>query len=202
MKLRALTLGSAAIAGTLFLAVPAFAQQSYYDTNPTPEERTQTDQLNGDAANRAHDDADSNDAANNDYNAARSDYDRNRQNYDAQRAAYDHDRARYDDDARSGDAHRWDAFYGHDRFRDVARMDEDDLVGLTVDTRGGSHVGRIRNVDTEHGDVARVSVSLGDHQVAWLDADDLRFDPGNRTVMTDLSRDQIEGMAHTRSPHF
>ena len=41
MKLRALILGTAALAGTLLLAGPGFAEPNYYNTNPTPEERAQ-----------------------------------------------------------------------------------------------------------------------------------------------------------------
>src|SRR5215468_2443329 len=59
MKHRATTLGGAALAGVLLLSGSAFAQSSYYNTNPTPAERAQTNQLNSDAAVRARVDADS-----------------------------------------------------------------------------------------------------------------------------------------------
>jgi hypothetical protein len=209
MKMRALTLGTAALAGTLLLAGSAFAEQNYYNTNPTPQERQQTDQLNGAAANQARGDADSNAADQNTYNADRARYDNDRANYDrdratadAQRAAYLRDRARYDRD-HGGYAHRWDAFYGHDRFRDVFAMPTTDLVGLTVTTRGGNRVGRVRDVDTDpSGRVSRISVSIGGGNRAWIDSDDLRFDPGSRALMTDLTRDQVNGMAHMRYPRF
>ena len=89
MKIRSLTLGSAAFAGTLLFAGAALAApDDYYNTNPTPTERAQTDQLNGNAAATAHGDADANDAAHSNYDAARSDYDRNRDAYDAMLAAH------------------------------------------------------------------------------------------------------------------
>ena len=203
MKLRSLTLGSAALAGTLLFAGASVADPNdYYNTNPTPNERAQTDQLNGNAAANAHGDADANDAAHNNYNAARSDYDRNRDAYDAQRAAYERDRARYNRE-NAGYAHRWNAFYGYSRFRDVMAMPSRDLIGLTVSTRGGNRVGRIRDVDTNnYGRITRVAIGVGGGNTAWVDADDLRYDPGTRAVLTDLTRDQVNGMAHMNYPRF
>jgi hypothetical protein len=210
MKMRALTLGTAALAGTLLLSGAALANPNdYYNTNPTPQERQQTDQLNGNAVDQAHGDTDTNTANQDNYNADRARYDRDRANYDrdratadTQRAAYERDRARYDRD-HGGPAHRWDAFYGHDRFHDVFAMPSRDLVGLTVTTRGGNRVGRVRDVDTDpSGRITRISVSVGGGNRAWLDADDLRFDPESRALMTDLTRDQVNDMTHMRYPRF
>lgn len=202
MKLRSLTLGTAALAGTLLLAGSSFAEPSVYNTNPTPAERAATQQLNDTAADRARDDTTTNDAAHDNYNAARSDYDRNLQNYDAQRAAYERDRARYDRE-HGGYAHRWDAFYGFDHFRDVTAMPSRDLVGLSVSTRGGDHVGRIRDVDSNRdGRITRVAVGIRGGDTAWIDADDLRYDPNTRAVFTDLTRDQVDSMSHMRYPRF
>ncbi len=199
-----LLLGTA-LAGTLALAVPAFAQNVYH-TNPTPAERSQTDTLNAGAADDATDAADDNAATtatqNGDYNAARSDYDRKIQENQADRAAYERDRARYHTE-RAGYVHRWDAFYGYSRFRDVDRMNSGDLVGLRVNARAGVAVGRIRDVDTDSdGHVTRVAVHLRGGDVAWLDPDDLRFDPAGHVAVTDLTRDQVYDMSHTPSPRF
>jgi hypothetical protein len=38
--------------------------------------------------------------------------------------------------------------------------------------------------------------------MAWIDTDDLRFDPRTRVVYTVLSRDDVNGMAHMRNPRF
>ncbi|MEJ1968296.1 MAG: PRC-barrel domain-containing protein [Rhizomicrobium sp.] len=202
MKLRATALCGAALAGTLMLAGPALAQRSYYDTNPTPAERAQTDQLNSDASDRARSESDDDAAATDANTAAQSDYNQRLNDYDAQRATYDRDRARYH--AEHADyAHRWDAFYGHDRFRDVGTVPERDLMGLSVSSRGGSSIGRIRDVDFDaRGGITRVAVSTGGDNVAWIDADDVRYDPQTRTVMSDLSRDQVGDMAHMRYPRF
>lgn len=206
MTIRATVLSGAALAAILTIGVPASAQHSPYDTNPTPEERAQTNQLNTTAADRAREDADDVDntnAANRaEYNAARADYDAKMDSYDAQRAAYERDRSRYLRE-RAGYAHRWDAFYGYSRFQDVSTLTETRLIGLQVSTRGGGFVGRVRDVDTNaHGRVIRVAVSTSRDRVAWIDADDLRYDPSTRMVMTDLSRSQIGDMARMRYPRF
>ncbi|HXC54359.1 MAG TPA: PRC-barrel domain-containing protein [Rhizomicrobium sp.] len=195
MKLRTLTLGGVAIAGLLLAASPSLAQQSVYDTNPTPAERQQTDQLNNDAANQAHGNADANAAANSQYNAANADY-------EAKQQAYERDRARFRADS-AAYAHRWDAFYGHDQFRDVLAMPSSDLIGLSVDTRGGNRVGRIRDVDTNGaGGVTRIAIGTGGGRIAWVDADDIRYDPDTRAVLVDLTRDQIDGLSHVEHTRF
>ena len=87
----------------------------------------------------------------------------------------------------------------HRAFRDVDTMSGHSLIGLRVSARGGDGIGRIRDVDRNSaGRVIRVSVSTGEGTVTWIDADDLRFDPVNREVMTDLSRHEVDGMAHPR----
>jgi len=206
MTFRATALTGAALAAILMIGAPASAQRSPYDTNPTPAERAQTNALNSAAANNARDDADTNDSVNAtnqaDYDRARADYENRMDNYDAQRAAYNRDRARYLND-RAGYAHRWDAFYGYSRFQDVSRLSETRLMGLQVSTRGGTFIGRVRDVDTNsYGRVIRVAVSTNRDRVAWIDADDLRYDPSTRMVMTDLSRGQIDNMARMRYPRF
>jgi sporulation protein YlmC with PRC-barrel domain len=210
MKLRAIALGGVS---ALLLAAPAFAAEDYYNTNPTPAEREQTNALNSDAADTAAGAADANAAASDNYNAARSDYDRDRAKYDAERAAYDAERARYDHDRFSDGryrhdhfdrAHRWEAFYGDgNRFRDVMGMDSSDLKGLRVSSRDGTRVGRIRDVDTDNdGRVVRVAIRTGDRRTAWIDSDDLRYDGDNQTVVTDLSSSQVDGMANMHNPRF
>jgi hypothetical protein len=206
MTIRATALAGAALAALLTLALPASAQRSPYDTNPTPAERAQTNALNSDAANNARNDADETESTNAtnqaDYDRARADYQNQMDNYDGQRAAYQRDHDRYLSD-RSANAHRWDAFYGYSRFRDVSGLSERRLMGLQVSTRGGTVVGRVRDVDTNaSGRVVRVAVSAGSDRVAWLDADDLRYDPSTGAILTDLSRGQIDGMARMRYPRF
>jgi len=206
MTIRATVLTGAALAALLMIGGAASAQRSPYSTNPTPAERAQTDQLNSNAADSARGDADAIDntnAANRaDYDRARQDYENRLDAYDAQRAAYSRDRARYLDD-RSAYARRWTVFYGYTRFRDISGFSEPRLMGLQVSTRGGGFVGRVRDVDTNsYGRVIRVAVSIGRDRVAWIDADDLRYDPATGMVMTDLSRGQIDDMARMHYPRF
>ena len=204
MQIRALLLASAM--GTLLAAAPAMAQNNYYPnyyhTNPTPEERVQTNNLNTGAAAIAHTDADVNDANNADYSRRRADYDANRATYEAERAAYERARSLYNMD-RYAYAHRWDAFYGYSRFRDVALMDNDRIVGMRVSSRGGVYLGRVRDVDTNRfGRITRVSVGISRYRVAWIDADDLRFDPAGGQLVTFLSSSQVNDMARMRYPRF
>ena len=135
MKLRTLMLCTAV--GTLFLAGPLSAAPSDpYNTNPTPEERVQTEQLNSAAANRAHGDADADAAARANHDADVNTFNRDNDRANADRARYERDRAGYD--ARNGgDARRWNAFFGYSRFRDVNAMQSRDLMGLRVSTRDG-----------------------------------------------------------------
>ena len=193
-------LGTTAVAAALMLAAPAFAQQSYYDTNPTPQERAQTNTLNGDAANDAAkpmppaaDDAD--------YAAKKADYDRKMDEYNAAQARYRAEHARYQDE-RAGYVHHWDVLYGYREFRDIGEMSGADLVGLHVSARGGEPIGRIRDIDTRDGRVVRVSIATGDGDRVWLDANDLRFDPAEREVKTDMTRHEIDHMSRPAYPRF
>jgi hypothetical protein len=183
MKLRSLALG-----GTLLLATPAFAE-SYYDTNPTPQERAQTNALNVAAAGDAAATAD----AQQNYNADRAAYDADRARYDADRARYDAEHARF--------VHRWDVYYSSDRFRDVEAMHRHEVIDLAVRTQDGDFLGHIRNVDTgSDGRVTRVGVNISGERTAWIDATDLRYDRDNGNAVTDLSRRQVDGMALMRFP--
>src|ERR1700743_3543069 len=128
-------LGTTAVAATLLLAAPAFAQQSYYDTNPTPAERAQTDQLNDNAANDGDDAAAPSSDNQSTYDANKAEYDRKMQDYNSSQDAYARDRARYHAD-RAAYAHRWDAFYGYRSFRGIDQMATSELVGLRVESRG------------------------------------------------------------------
>jgi hypothetical protein len=198
-------LGTTAVAAALLLSVPAFAQASPYDTNPTPAEKAQTEQLNNDAVtNGQTDDQDAQPSQNQrDYDANKAEYDRKMQDYNAQRGQYDNERARYHDE-RAEYAHNWAVFYGYQDFRVVDRMSSDELVGMRVSARDGVHIGRIRDVDTApDGRIVRIGIRLDDgHGLAWIDSDDLRFNPADRNVMIDLSRSQVDDMAHMHAPRY
>ncbi len=110
-------------------------------------------------------------------------------------------RACANENDRHGYIHRWDAYYGHDRFRDVAAMSSDDLIDVSVITASGDHIGRIRDVQHDS-DGIHIAVDAGHRNVAWIDSDDLRFDPRDRVVVTDLSADQIRDMTQLHHPRF
>ena len=196
MKLRTLALTT--VAG-LIIAVPLSASAydyhpSYYNTNPTPEERAQTDSLNQDADRAAAGTISPNDQA--DYDRQRADYDRNMQDYAAQRAAYSREMARYNY------ALRWDAFYGSPRFREVVLMPSNDVIGASVRTRNGVYVGRVRDVDYDNGRIERVAVRMNGGGVAWIDADFFRFDRDGDTLVTNLSYNDMRDMTRFRYPRF
>ena len=197
MRFRTPVLSSAAVAGLLLVAAPTLASS----TSPasSPAERAQTNDLNSDAANRARSDSAANAAAQSDYDAARAAYELNLNNYDARKTTYDNDRARYDAqraDYERNRAQRWDAFRYHDRYHEVASLHSADLVGKMVSTRSGENIGRISDVDfAPDGRVNRVAISMRHNRVAWLYADDVRYDPQSHAIFINLSSDQIERLA-------
>jgi hypothetical protein len=197
-------LSTTAVAAALLLSVPAFAQQSPYDTNPTPAEKAQTNQLNTDAAtNDQTVDPDAQPSeSQRDYDANKAEYDRKMQTYDNQKDQYDHDRARYHAE-RADYVHHWEVFFGYRDFRDVEGMPAGELEGLRVNARDGVRIGHIRDVDSApDGRITRVAIRLEGGSTAWVDADDLRFNPGTRVVLTDLSLGQIDDMARLRNPRY
>lgn len=199
MTIRKLMLGGAA--ATLLAAAPALAQ-SIYTHEPTPEERVQTNALNTDAADQARSnndafqqaqysydsDRDRYERSLDDYRANRDSYDRERDNYEDQRALYDRDRQQ-----------RWHAFVNYGRYRAIYRFHSEDLVGLTVSTRTGEELGRIRDVNfASDGRVNRIAISISPRRTAWVYADDVRYDPVSREFLIDLSRDQVWRLSRMR----
>ncbi|MEI9886055.1 MAG: hypothetical protein WDN08_06060 [Rhizomicrobium sp.] len=196
-----LTLGGAALASVLLLAPSAFADD-YYNTNPTAAERAQTERLNATAADRARGNADAAAANRADFNAATDRYDRERARTVAEQAAYDRDRARYD------------PRYPRPRpslgcllrLSRLPRRRHDEPARAQGPSRQrprrqpDRHDPRCRCQRRPHH--TRVAVSVGRGKTAWLDVDDLRFDPGTRVVYTTLSRDQVNTMARMRYPRF
>jgi len=187
-------LGTTAIAATLLFAAPAYAQRSPYNTNPTPEERAQTNQLNDQAVQDAQTPPMAPVASDPDFAAKQAEYDRQMRAYNAQKDAYEQARAAY----RADHPHRWYVLFGYDNRRVLGNMSGDDLMDLRVRTQQGDTIGHVRSVDTDHGKINRVRVSTGEGTSTWIDADDLRFDPANRVVVTDLTRGEVDTMAHAR----
>jgi hypothetical protein len=204
MNIKGRMMAGAALAAGLLMAAPAMAQSDrYYNTNPTPAEQAQTNQLNDNAAGQAGQAADANDAAHADYDAKSAEYQQQLDRYRAQQEDYNRARARYDNerDARDNHGRNWDAFYGHDNFQEVSLSNGDDLIGVAVVDVDGREVGRVRDVDHTDG-ALRVGVRIGDHQTAWIRADHVRFDPDAGVAVTDFTPDEVRDAATLSHPRF
>jgi molecular chaperone GrpE (heat shock protein) len=163
-------------------------------THSTPAEQAQTNRLNNAAANDA---ASANQAAEQTnaqaqqrYQSQQQQYQAAKQDYAAQTARYHADRARYAAERAHYRRTSWEPRYEHELI--VARSD---LVGAHLMT--GSHdVGRVQTMATgANGHVEALRVALHRGGNVWIDAADLRFDPQNHVVVTDLSRHDLHEMA-------
>jgi sporulation protein YlmC with PRC-barrel domain len=203
MILRTISLGSAAAACLLLAAAPSLAQGDY-SHDSTPAERAQTEALNNGAANDARSNTNVSTAAQDDYDAARAAYEINLNNYDIRKAAYDNDRARYEDQRHDYDRdrmRRWSTFPDRDRYHDIMSLHTADLVGMTVSTQGGMRIGRITNVGlTADGRIDRIAIAVRNDRIAWLYADDVRYDPQSRAILIDLSEEQVDRLAQMHQP--
>lgn len=201
MKIRNLLLTSA---GALVLTTGlAFAQSNDpYTHNPTPEERAQTQQLNDQAQGQATTDADGS-------AVSQAQYQQQQQQYQDQQQRYQNDQQAY----QSQQQDYWDqrADYNYDRthpggwwhdryeraslnhFYDIPRSE---LIDLRVATEDGFRVGRISELDRhDDGRVATVRIEFRDGESAWIKARDLRYDPDDRIVFTDLTLHELRQIA-------
>jgi hypothetical protein len=202
MKLKSLALCGASVAffsigATAVIADPASGDP--YTQNPTPQERAQTQQLNGQASDTAVQDTaaaqsqdDSNQAQ---YQQQQNQYQNDKDRYNAQQQHYQDRRAEYDYD-RSHPAGWWHDRYAQaslNHFYDIPRAE---LVDLRVMRDDGYTVGRIREIDRhDDGRVSAVRVTFRDGESAWVKARDLRYDPDDRIVFTDLSVGELHELA-------
>jgi len=203
MTIRTRLLCGAAAALLSFAGAPAFADETNYNQNSTPAERAATDDLNKDAGDRARGDTNANVAAQGDYDAARAAYELSLNDYRDRQTNYDNDRARYDAERGNYDRERslrWSAFHDTGRYHDVYSLRSTELVGLTVRTRSGDRLGRIRDVDyAANGQVRRLAIEVRNHRTAWVYADDVRYDPQSRVILIDLSSDQVDRLSRMRN---
>ncbi len=207
-SLKSLALSSAAAFALTVGA--AWAGDDPYTHNPTPAERAQTQNLNEQAQGQAVSDADAG-------QDSQAQYQDQQDQYQAQQQQYQDDRARYEDQkdryhAQQSLYHAEQAEYydrshpyawWHERyeraslnqFYDVPRAE---LIGLRVIRDDGYTAGRISDIDKNpDGRVHAVRISLRNGDYAWVKARDLRFDPADRIVFTDLSIDDIRALART-----
>ncbi|HWA88549.1 MAG TPA: hypothetical protein VG889_00835 [Rhizomicrobium sp.] len=200
MKIRTLALcGVGALALTIGAAQ---AGDDPYTHNPTPEERAQTQDLNSQAMGQAASDTSADTDAQQNYRAQQQDYQAQQQQYQDRMGRYRAQQDRYHDERAAYNYDRthpytwWHARYEEatlNHFYDIPRAE---LVDLRVMREDGYTVGRIREID-RHGDgrVAAVRVVFRDGESAWVKARDLRYDPEDRIVFTDLSVGELHDLA-------
>jgi len=129
------------------------------------------------------------------YQQQQDQYQNDKDRYEAQKDHYFDQRAEYNYD-RSHPGAWWHDRYSTvtlNHFYDIPRAE---LIDLRVMREDGFTVGRIREID-RHGDghVAAVRVVFRDGESAWVKARDLRYDPDDQIVFTDLSVVQLHDMA-------
>lgn len=220
MKIRSLVLGGVAgvsLIGALAIATPGFAQDS---SNPpqvsTPAEQQQTQQLNqqaqdgttaAPAALNGQAPMGTPSAAQAQYNDQQQQYQQQQQQYQNQQDRYNAQQAQYIHDLHRYDVvkYEWRDYptraYAY-RFRDdselvhVDTLDRRQLSYTPVEGPDGRWVGRIRSFETTpDGHVGgRVEIALNRHVSVWVHAGDLVYDPQNRVIFTDLTRDALWAM--------
>jgi ribosomal 30S subunit maturation factor RimM len=200
MKIRKLALCGA---GVLALTIGAAgAQNDPYTHNPTPQERAQTQDLNAQASDQASSDTDTQTGAQQQYQGQQQDYQNQQQQYQQQMGNYQAQQDRYRDDRAAYNYDRTHPYtWWHDRYEQASLnhfydIPRDELVNLRVMREDGYTVGRISEID-RHGDgrVSAVRVAFRDGETAWVKARDLRYDPDDRIVFTDLSVRDLHELA-------
>lgn len=199
MKTRILLLAGAAAALALSRAALADPEAGNpYTQNPTPEERAQTQQLNAgqyDEVQRHAERVEAQESASQAaYALERRRYDNARARYATESARYRVERAQYDDD-RLRPAEWWRARYERATLDDFHAAPSDALIDLEVVRDDGLSVGHVTGVDRRDGRIDRVKIVLADGERAWVDADELRYDPDDGILFTDLSRSDLREMA-------
>ena len=201
MNIRRLAL-SAASALVLGAGHAPAQEGNPYTHNPTPQERAQTQQLNEQAQGQATSDTDASQIGQEQYQQQQQryqdqqrQYQNDQQAYRAQQENYWDEHADYNYD-RSHPYDWWRERYARatlNRFYGIPRAE---LIDLRVLTEGGFRVGRIREIDRRaDGRVAAVRIVFRDAQSAWVRARDLRYDPEDRIVFTDLSLRELHEIA-------
>lgn len=214
MTVRNIVLANASVATIMLGATFAFAQSSDPTQYSTPTEQAQTQQLNSQgqdgtstspsalngeqptSAGYSAQPAPPPSAQRDQYQAQQDQYQQQQQDYHAQRAQYDRDVVRYDRAEfryadyprtypyRYEDSHLWRIYLIEDPTHQLAQA--------PVEDPSGAWVGKVRNVDINPGgQPLRVEVALNRRVSVWVNPSHFRYDPANRIVFTDLTRDQL-----------
>jgi hypothetical protein len=200
MKIRNIVLSSAS-ALVLTTGLALAQTNDPYTHNPTPQEQAQTDQLNAQAGQDAQTPPtpDTSDpryrAQQQQYQGQQEQYQDDQRYYQDQQTHYQDQQAQYEYD-RSHPSGWWHDRYDRaslNHFYDIPRAE---LIDLRVIREDGMVIGRIRELDRhDDGRVASVRIVFRDGQSAWVRARDLRYDPADRIVFTDLSIRELREMA-------
>jgi len=198
---------AAAAIGTAALAQSGYG--SRYGSGPqesTPAEMQQTDQLNQQQMNGAQSDQATQAQYQTQYQDQQQQYNGQMQRYQAQQQRYQDDRYRYNARLAAYDlaqyewsypapfAYHYDTGYGLRPLYLIAEPTQQ-LHGAPVEGPSGRWVGRVRNVDiAPDGRPLRVEIALNRRVSVWVGPGNLRFDPNERILYTDLSRGQLWGM--------
>ncbi len=132
-------------------------------------------------------------------------YQQQLQRYGNQQQNYQYERRRYAQDVRAYDLaqYAWSypapVEYRYDTggLQPLYLMAEpsQQLAQVPVAGPGGRWVGRVRNVETApDGRPSRIEIALNRRVSVWVRPGDLRFDPSDGVLYTDLSRDQLWDM--------
>jgi hypothetical protein len=117
------------------------------------------------------------------------------QQYENRRAAYEVLRGRYRAERAAYHRAVWP-----DRYIKWTLDDADHLTGQRVEILGGAHVGTVSGAArTGSGRVEGLEVTLDNGKVVWVDREDLRYDRGGHTVVTNLDRHDLYLMADERA---
>lgn len=177
----------------LFLAsAPSAVAQS----DSTPAEKAQTDQLNHDVthANAAVDAQSIEQKAV--YTGQQTRYQEQLQLYRADKANYEERSGRY-----LAARDRYISAYAHyhragwpSRYQHRLIVDTSDLLGASVHNANGHSVGHVVEIALNAGQVDALRVTLDrDRGDVWIQSADLRFDASDKIVMTNLTtRDLVE----------
>ena len=220
MKLRVLAAASGLAMSAFLISSPAGAQGSYPTpsgdrvdangmptTHSTPQEKAQTNDLNGQVAatdGQTQPAPAANDAQ---YQVQQQQYQQQQQQYQGQMAQHQAAQERYEN--RTAMYENMRARYAAERaayHRDLwperhwVIVERDaNLTGERVELISGNRVGTV--VDTAHaanGDVEALLVRLDNDKVVWIDSQDIRFNRADGVVMTDLRFDDLHHMADER----
>lgn len=210
MRLRAAILSgvaAAAIGATAVLAQGDYG--SRYGSGPqesTPAEMQQTDQLNQQSQGGAVSDEGTQSRDQAQYQEQQEQYNDQMHRYQSEQQHYQYEKERYNANLAAYDlaqyewsypqpfVYHYGSGYGLRPLYLLAEPSQQ-LWQTPVEGPNGHWVGRVRNVEIgPDGRPARVEIALNRRVSVWVHPGDLRFDPDDRILYTDLTRENLWNM--------